>query len=47
MFTYKVESDRIVVEYSSTPEASAAFRLIDSKPLERANGTKLVLREQR
>lgn len=46
-FTYRVESDRIIVAYSNSPGAAATFRRIDSKTLERADGAKLVLREQR
>lgn len=44
-FTYKVESDRVIVEYSSMPGAPATFRRVDDKTLERADGTRLVLRE--
>lgn len=46
-FTYKVESDQVTVEYTNMQGAGATFRRIDKKTLERADGAKLVLREQR
>lgn len=43
-FTYKVESDRIVISYGAgLPEA--VFKRIDSKTLERHDGARLVLRK--
>lgn len=46
-FTYKVKGDHVVVEYANMPGAGATFRRIDSKTLERPDGTMLGLREQR
>jgi len=44
-FTYTVQSDQLIVEYASTPGAPAMFRRVDDKTLERADGTRLALRE--
>lgn len=44
-FSYKVEGDQVIVEYANAPGARAVFRRIDDKTLERADGTKLVLRK--
>jgi hypothetical protein len=44
-FTYKVESDQVIVEYSGTPGAPATFRRVNGKTLERADGTRVALRE--
>jgi len=43
-FTYKVESDRVVVSYGKG-QPEAVFKRIDKKTLERHDGAQLILRE--
>ena len=43
-FTYKIESDQIVISYGKG-QPEAVFKRIDNKTLERHDGTRLVLQE--